>query len=126
SGSPGRTERPPRVSSASFTRSSPDLPASPAEWLLGIPVGCRVTRRRWPCIRFLFVESELGHRLSSDSASRRTPLPSLAVRAITARRGLAPPEAEHTWHTSGRRGNYFPRPPTPPDVLCVSGGFCSC
>ena len=27
---------------------------------------------------------------------------------------------------SGRRGNYFPRPPTPPDVLIVSGGFCSC
>ncbi len=37
-----------------------------------------------------------GHRLSSDSASRRTPLPSLAVRAITARRGLAPPETQHT------------------------------
>src|SRR5262249_18523721 len=35
-----------------------------------------------------------GHRLSSDSASRRTPLPSLAVRAIPARGGLAPPESK--------------------------------
>src|SRR5688572_5317391 len=25
---------------------------------------------------------------------------------------------------SGRRGHYCPRPPTPPDVLNVSGGFC--
>ena len=32
-----------------------------------------------------------GHRLPSDSASRRTPLPSLAVPVITARRGLSPP-----------------------------------
>lgn len=30
------------------------------EWLSGIPVYRRVTQRRWPCIRFLFVESELG------------------------------------------------------------------
>ena len=100
SGSSGQTGRSPRVSFASFTRSAPDLPAPPTEWLLGLPVRCRVTRRRWPCIRFLFVASELGHRLSSDSASRRTPLPSLAVRATPARRGLAPPEAKHTWHTT--------------------------
>src|SRR6516165_7622869 len=33
----------------------------------------------------------LWHRLPSDSASRRTPLPSLAVPVITARRGLTPP-----------------------------------
>src|SRR6516164_4070445 len=34
----------------------------------------------------------LRPRLPSDSASRRTPLPSLAVPVITARRGLAPPK----------------------------------
>src|SRR5215218_5825749 len=32
-----------------------------------------------------------GHRLPSDPASRRTPLPSLAVPVISARRGLSPP-----------------------------------
>ena len=46
-----------------------------------------------------------GHRLPSDSASRRTPLPSLAVRAITARRGLAPPETQHAWRTKKAAGS---------------------
>ena len=59
-GSSEQNERPPRVSCVSFARASPDLPSSPTEWLSGVPVHCRVTRRRWPYIRFLFVESELG------------------------------------------------------------------
>jgi len=72
-GSSEQNERPPRVSCVSFARASPDLPSSPTEWLSGVPVHCRVTRRRWPYIRFLFVESELGasasfrFRLTTDT-----------------------------------------------------------
>jgi len=45
----------------------------------------------------------LGLRLPSDSASRRTPWPALAVPVITARRGLAPP-THITCLTNKKRG----------------------
>src|SRR6185369_541846 len=96
-------------------------------WLLGIPVHCRVTRRslalypvsvrriRVGGIGFLQIPPRGGH-------------PCLALRF-----GPSPPAEDlHLLKQnipgtqSGRRGNYFPRPPTPPDVLIVSGGFLSC
>jgi hypothetical protein len=41
-------------------------------------------------MRFLFVRSAFCIRLSSDSTSRRTPLPSLTVLLTRARKGLSP------------------------------------
>jgi hypothetical protein len=62
----------------------------------------RLPTSRRPCIRFLFVGSELPSwtrvaqrrypSLPSDSASRLTPLLRPTVPLITARRGLSPPK----------------------------------
>jgi|GEM_PF-1286363 len=44
-----------------------------------------------PCMRFLFIGPGFCLRLPSDSASRRTPLPSASGSHCQAHRGLSPP-----------------------------------
>ena len=73
-----------------FHRVMPDLPLHSSGLLLGFSVQRRVTLMQRPCIRFLFVTTLLCHRLPSDSTSRWTPLPRLAVPILTARKGLSP------------------------------------
>src|SRR5215831_6316953 len=57
----------------------------------GVPVPCRVTPPRRPCIRFLFVGSEFGLRLPPHPASRRRSCLRLVVPITKAHRGLPPP-----------------------------------
>src|SRR5436309_7571401 len=63
------------------------------------------------------------HRLSSDPASRRAPLLRRMVPVITVHRGLPPPECTSLLDTHRVGGASRPRPPTPPYVLAVYGGF---
>ncbi len=103
---------------------------------LGFAVPCPLNPPRRPHIRFLFVGSlfvgsRLGLRLPSDSASRRTPLPRLAVPLTTPRGGLPPSQSQHAWHTRKNRRGWPPRfcfgpmPPLQSNRLRCFGPFLS-
>jgi hypothetical protein len=62
-------------------------------WLLGFPVRRRVTPPHRPCIRFLFVSSEVCLKASSPPHLAVTQLPSANGSGHTARRGLSPPRS---------------------------------
>ena len=62
-------------------------------WLLGFPVRRRVTPPHRPCIRLLFVNSEVCLKASSPPQLAVTQLPSANGSGHTARRGLSPPRS---------------------------------
>ena len=92
-----------------FRKIMPNLPGRSPGRLWGVPSGCRVTPNVRPCIGFLFVMTLFCLQLPSDSTSRWTPLPQLAVPISTARRGLDSDDFSsnshllencHAWHTT--------------------------
>jgi hypothetical protein len=82
--------RSPRVRRNPFPRFPPDLPPShPSGYRASLSI-VRLPCDRRPCIRFLFVGSEICLRLPPDLASRQRPCLQLTVPTTTACSGLSP------------------------------------
>lgn len=83
--------RPPGVSTTTFTTHLPDLPFR-FLMVMAFAILCLLCQPKRPHIRFLFVRSWLCSTLPSDPASRRRPCASLVLRHHQAGRGTFTPK----------------------------------